>query len=373
MNMRAVVAAGVSAPYNTQLPSHGLAYICLALRLRTRPSRCTTSCSAARMNDAQVGEMGTVRTRASESPGGLQAARGVKHPPAQPQLGCAAARFATGQLPSTSPIWLFAIESLYAPARQVTVHSAALWANTANFFPTNAADVDAAVGRSDVIVLNAGLWFTHLLPARGFKNDCAAWLAVNHFAVTRAVLQTLLSRTRARGTLVVWRTTTPVLTSRFTGAYTDAVQNISRGETEECDSEVWRQAKLGEAHCPRRNKNANQVPSWAWEGGEPPHVQHLASGSCCSTSLTNMGSAWMAMEELRAVQDLATSLPAADARRLLVVDAHQILQGTHVLLRKKSAWGAALHSTDGVHFRVFDMLHLRALFDVLARSLSTAT
>ena len=69
------------------------------------------------------------------------------------------------------------------------MHSAALWANTANFFPTNASDVDAAVGRSDVIVLNAGLWFTHLLPARGFKNDCAAWLAVNHFAVTRAVLQ----------------------------------------------------------------------------------------------------------------------------------------------------------------------------------------
>lgn len=253
------------------------------------------------------------------------------------------------------------------------MHSAALWANTANFFPTNASDVDAAVRRSDVIVLNAGLWFTHLLPARGFKNDCAAWLAVNHFAVTRAVLQTLLSRTRARGTLVVWRTTTPVLTSRFTGAYTVAVQNISRGEIDECDSEVWRQAKLGEAHCPRRNEDANQVPSWAWEGGEPPRVQHLAAGSCCSTSLTNMGSAWMAMEELRAVQDLATSLPAADARRLLVVDAHQILQGTHVLLRKKSAWGAALHSTDGVHFRVFDMLHLRALFDVLARSLSTAT
>ena len=44
-----------------------------------------------------------------------------------------------------------------------------------------------------------------------------------------------------------------------------------------------------------------------------------------------------------------------------------------VLLRKKSAWRAALHSTDGVHFRAFDMLHLRALFDVLARSLSTAT
>jgi len=77
---------------NTPLP------ICLALRLRTRPSRCTTSCWAARMNDAQVGEMGTVRTRASESLGGLQAARGVKHPPAQPPLGCAAARFATGQL-----------------------------------------------------------------------------------------------------------------------------------------------------------------------------------------------------------------------------------------------------------------------------------
>jgi hypothetical protein len=253
------------------------------------------------------------------------------------------------------------------------VHSAALWANTANFFPTNAADVDAAVGRSDVIVLNAGLWFTHLLPARAFKNDCAAWLAVNHFAVTRAVLETLLSRTRARGTFVVWRTTTPVFTSRFTGAYTNAAQNISRGETEKCDSEVWRQAKLGEAHCPRRNQNANEVPSWAWEGGEPPHVQQLAAGSCCSTSLTNMGSAWMAMEERRAVQDLAASLPAADARRLLIVDAHQILQNTHVLLRKKSAGGAGLHSTDGVHFRAFDMLHLRALFDVFARALSTAT
>lgn len=158
------------------------------------------------------------------------------------------------------------------------MHSAALWANTANFFPTNAADVDAAVGRSDVIVLNAGLWFTHLLPARAFKNDCAAWLAVNHFAVTRAVLETLLSRTRARGTFVVWRTTTPVFTSRFTGAYTNAAQNISRGETEKCDSEVWRQAKLGEAQTARgattrtptrfqagRGKVASLLMSSSWQ------------------------------------------------------------------------------------------------------------
>lgn len=254
------------------------------------------------------------------------------------------------------------------------MHSAALWANTANFFPTNAADVDAAAGRSDVIVLNAGLWFTHLMPARAFKNDCAAWLAVNHFAVTRAVLETLLARTRARGTLVVWRTTTPVFTSRFHGAHIKAAQNIRLGETDTCDSEVWRQAKRGEAHCPGRNQNANEVPSWAWEGSEPPHA-HLAAGSCRNTSLTNMGTAWMAMEELRAVQDLATSLPAADTRRLCIVDAHQILQSTHVLLRKKSARGAGLsgHSSDGVHFRAFDMLHLRALLDVLARAVSTAT
>ena len=252
------------------------------------------------------------------------------------------------------------------------MHSAALWANTANLFPTNAADVDAAVGRSDVIVLNAGLWFLHLLPARAFKNDCAAWLAVNHFAVTRAVLETLLSRTRARGTLVVWRTTTPVFTSHFTGAYSNAVQNMSRGETHKCDSDVWQQAQRGEASCSRRNQRANEVPSWAWEGREPPHV-HVAAGSCRNTSLTHMGAAWMAIEELRAVRVLATSLPAVDARRLCIVDAHQILQRTHVLLQKSAGAGLPSHSNDGVHFRVFDMLHLRALLDVIALAVTTAT
>ena len=91
------------------------------------------------------------------------------------------------------------------------------------------------------------------------------------------------------------------------------------------------------------------------------------AGACRNTSLTDMGTEWLAREELRAVRAVAAALPA-DSRRLGVVEAHQIVKRTDAWLKRRSAGAERManHSIDGVHFRVLDMVHLRALMDVLA-------
>ena len=249
---------------------------------------------------------------------------------------------------------------------EAIVHTPALWANTANFFPTKKENVDAAVTNADVIVINAGQWFLHLLPARPFKNECAAWGAVNHFELTRMVLETLLSRTRARGTLIVWRTSTPIFTKLFHGGLINATKSIRRGDTLKCDGEIWRQVQAGEALCTK----AGDVPVWAWEGRAVPRTVQLA-GACRNTSLTDMGSEWLAREELRAVRAVAAALPA-DSRRLSVLDSHRMVQRTDAWLKRRSAGAAGMvsHTVDGVHFRALDMAHLRSLMDVLALAVS---